>query len=120
MSRKARMLTVAGIAAGAFVIAGSYAIIGAPDDESTMSAAEPASEEIEVLTATPASDGSVTASSTKSAAAAKGTSKPAAVPSTAAPTVAPPATTAAPPDATVMPRPVEPRPLRPPAQPFVK
>ena len=96
LSRKARTLTIAGIVAGfAAVLVVAYAMVAPPDDDSAMVRIPPASEDVEILTATPPRDAApkkaVSASS-----------------SAAAPPAPPPA-----------PAGVE-KPLRPPAQPFVK
>jgi len=118
------MLVMAGVVAGTFLILVGYAIIAEPDDDTSASLGDPVSEEIEVLTATPARDGSVKASSTKkSAAPDKGAAAPAATANTA--TLAPPEEMfprprVQPPPAETIVVPPEPKPLRPPAQPFVK
>jgi len=114
LSRKARTLTIAGIVAGfAAALVVAFAIVA--DDDSTGAPIAPASEEVEVLRPTPPRDAAPKAASARSP-----TGTPAAAPSAAAPPAPVPAAKA--PDADgfpPLPAGVE-KPLRPPAQPFVK
>lgn len=116
LSRKARTLTIVGIVAG-FAAALVFAIVIVADDDSTGIPIAPASEEVEVLTATPPRDAASKAASVQPVSP-KGT--PAASPSAAAPPAPVPAAKA--PDADgfpPLPAGVD-KPLRPPAKPFVK
>ena len=66
LSRKARTLTVAGIVAGfAVALVVAYVIVAPSDDDSAGISPAPASEEVEVLTATPPRDAATKAASAK-------------------------------------------------------
>jgi hypothetical protein len=116
LSRKARTLTVAGSLVGlAILLLIAFVVLG-PDDEGTPYPAPPGSEDVEVLTATP-----------PRGAARKGASSQPASPKAAqaAPPVSAPPASVPPSSAPISdPSPPAPpiveKPLRPPAQPFVK
>lgn len=114
LSRKARTLTIAGIVAG-FAAALVVAFVIVADDDSTGVPIAPASEEVEVLTATPPRDAASKAPSARSPTGTPAASSSAAAPPAPAPGPKAPDADGFPP----VPAGVE-KPLRPPAQPFVK
>ena len=116
LSRKTRTLTIAGIVA-AFAVAMVVAIvIVAPPDDSATLPIDPGSEEVEVLKATPPKDAAQKPASAQQAS--PKTEPP------ASPAIAPPASTGAGrapvADGSPLPPASAEKPLRPPAQPFVK
>jgi hypothetical protein len=117
LSRKARTLTVAGSVVGlAILLLIAFVVLG-PDDEPTPYPAPPGSEDVEVLTATPPRDAARKAASARPALPKAGPAAPSAAlapPASAPPASAPIADPSPPAPATVD------KPLRPPAQPFVK
>jgi predicted RNA-binding Zn-ribbon protein involved in translation (DUF1610 family) len=116
LSRKTRTLTIAGIvAAFAVALVVAFVIVAPPDDSATLPL-DPASEEVEVLKATPPKDAAPKPASGHQA-------LPRAAPP-ASPADAPPASTSAGrapvTDGSPLPPASVGKPLRPPAQPFVK
>ena len=117
LSRKARTLTVAGSAVGlAILLLIAFVVLG-PDDEGTPYPAPPGSEDVQVLTATPPPRGA--ARNGASAQPVLPKAAPAAPPASASPASVPPASAPTSDPSPPVPTTVE-KPLRPPAQPFVK
>ena len=116
LSRKARTLTVAGSVVGLAVLLLIAFVVLGPDDEGVPYPAPPGSEDVEVLTATPPRG---TARKGAFAQPALPKAAPAASPALEPPAAVPPASAPMTDPSPQAPTTVE-KPLRPPAQPFVK